>query len=152
MHGTSACAYLAKDTGDQCSPFSDEYFQYISNGTDQVVWVQNGEPLSLWCADEEDGETFRACIQVYDALYNFEQNGVKPVPALATSYEASPDATTWTFHLRQGVKFSDGSAFDANDVVANFDAWWDAKSPDHKGRTGDWTYFTAFFGAQLNDQ
>ncbi len=152
VHGTSACAYLAKDTGDQCSPFSDEYFQYISNGTDQVVWVQNGEPLSLWCADEEDGETFRACIQVYDALYNFEQNGVKPVPALATSYEASPDATTWTFHLRQGVKFSDGSAFDANDVVANFDAWWDAKSPDHKGRTGDWTYFTAFFGAQLNDQ
>ncbi len=152
VHGTSACAYLAKDTGDQCSPFSDEYFQYIANGTNQVVWLQNGEPLSLWCADEEDGETFRACIQIYDALYNYEQNGVKPVPALATSYEASPDATVWTFHLRQGVKFSDGSAFSANDVVANFDAWWDAKNPDHKGRTGNWTYFTSFLGAQLNNQ
>ncbi len=152
VHGTSACAYLAKDQGYQCSPFSDEYFQYISNGTDQIVWIQNAEPLSLWCADEEDGETFRACIQVYDSLYNFEQNGTKAVPGLATSYEASPDATVWTFHLRQGVKFSDGSAFNANDVVANFDAWWDAKSPNHKGRTGNWTYFGSFFGAHLNSK
>lgn len=152
VHGTSACAYLAKDTGDQCHPFSDEYFQYISNGTDQVVWLQNAEPLSAWCADEEDGETFRLCINVYDALYNYEQNGVKPVPGLATSYDASTDAMTWTFHLRQNVKFSDGSAFTANDVVSNFDAWWDAKNPSHKGRTGNWTYFTSFFGAQLNNQ
>lgn len=152
VHGTSACAALAKDKGNQCSPYSDEYFQYIDNGTDQVVWVQNGEPLSLWCADEEDGETFRACIQIYDALYNYEQNGTKAVPGLATSYDVNSDATVWTFHLRQGVKFSDGSAFNANDVVANFDAWWDAKSPDHKGRTGNWTYFGAFFGSQLNAQ
>lgn len=152
VHGNSACVYLAKVTGAQCSPFTDEYFQYISNGTDQVVWLQNSEPGSLWCADEEDGETFRACINVYDALYNYEQNGVNPVPGLATSYEASPDATVWTFHLRQNVKFSDGSAFNANDVVANFDAWWDAKSPNHKGRTGNWTYFLSFLGAQLNNQ
>jgi peptide/nickel transport system substrate-binding protein len=152
VHGTSACVYPAKVTGAQCSPFSDEYFQYISNGTDKVVWLQGAEPLSAWCADEEDGETFRLCIQVYDALYNYEQNGVKAVPGLATSYDASPDATVWTFHLRQGVKFSDGSAFDANDVVANFNAWWDAKNPAHKGRTGDWTYFGSFLGAQLNAQ
>ncbi len=151
-HAASACAYKASVKGQQCSPLTDEYFQYMDNGTDQVVWVQNGEPASLWCADEEDGETFRACIQVYDALYNYEQNGTKPVPALATSYEANSDATMWTFHLRQGVKFSDGSAFDANDVVASFDAWWDAKSPNHKGRTGNWTYFLTFFGAQLNSQ
>ncbi|HEX9074521.1 MAG TPA: ABC transporter substrate-binding protein, partial [Anaerolineae bacterium] len=104
----------------------------------------------LWCADEEDGETFRACIQIYDALYNYEQNGTKAVPGLATSYEASPDATIWTFHLRTGVKFSDGTAFSANDVVANFDAWWDVKSPNHKGRTTNWTYFGSFFGSQLN--
>ncbi len=152
VHGTSACAYTSKVQGLQCSPLSDEYFQYLSNGTDQIVWVQNAEPLSMWCADEEDGETFRACIQIYDALYNYEQNGTKPVPALATSFQVSPDASTWTFKLRPGVKFSDGSAFSANDVVANFDAWWDAKSPNHKGRTADWTYFGSFFGAQLNSK
>jgi peptide/nickel transport system substrate-binding protein len=150
-HATSACAYKASVTGAQCSPLTDELFQYINNGTDQVVFVGNAEPLSMWCADEEDGETFRLCIQIYDSLYNYEQNGVKPVPGLATSYEASPDATVWTFHLRPNVKFSDGSVFSANDVVANFDAWWDAKSPNHKGRTGNWTYFQSFFGAQLNN-
>lgn len=151
-HATSACAYKASVKGQQCSPLTDEYFQYIDNGSDQVVWVQNGEPASLWCADEEDGETFRACIQVYDSLYNYEQNGTDPVPALATSYEANADATVWTFHLRPNVKFSDGSAFSANDVVASFDAWWDAKSPNHKGHVGNWTYFGTFFGAQLNNQ
>lgn len=104
----------------------------------------------MWCADEEDGETFRACIQVMDSLYIYDQNGTKPVPALATSYEASPDGKVWTFHLRTGVKFSDGSAFDANDVVSNFNAWWDVNSPNHKGRIGNWTYFLSFFGAQLN--
>ncbi len=149
-HATSACAYLAKVQGDQCSALTDELFQYISNGTNQVVWIQNAEPLSMWCADEEDGETFRACIQVYDSLYNYEQNGTKAIPGLATSYTSSPDATVWTFKLRQGVKFSDGSAFTANDVVASYDAWWDVKSPNHKGRTGNWTYFGSFFGAQLN--
>jgi ABC-type transport system substrate-binding protein len=151
-HATSACAYKATVTGAQCSPLTDEYFQYLSNGTDQVVFVGNAEPLSLWSADENDGETLRATLQVYDSLYNYEQNGTKLVPALATSYEANTDATVWTFHLRQGVKFSDGSPFSANDVIASFDAWWDNKSPNHKGRTGDWVYFTSFFGALLNQQ
>ncbi len=47
MHGISACAYVAQDTVDQGSPYRDEYFQYISNGPDPIVWVQNAEPLSL---------------------------------------------------------------------------------------------------------
>lgn len=151
-HATSACAYKASVTGDQCSPLTDEYFQYINNGQDQVVFIGNAEPLSMYCADENDGETLRACLQVFDALYNYEPNGSKLVPGLATSYEANTDATQWTFHLRPNVKFSDGSPFTANDVVASFDAWWDAKSPNHKGRTGDWVYFTSFFGALLNQQ
>ena len=39
---------------------------------------------------------------------------------------------------------------DANDVVASFVSQWDAKDPKHKGRTGTFEYFGAFFGKNLN--
>ncbi len=57
------------------------------------------------------------------ALYNrlVDLNGAfEVVPELAESWEASDGGKTWTFHLRQGVKFHDGSDFDANDVVYTF--------------------------------
>jgi len=41
-------------------------------------------------------------------------------PDLATSWEASEDLKTWTFHLRPGVKFHDGKPFDASDVVFTY--------------------------------
>ena len=41
----------------------------------------------------------------------------KPSPDLAVSWSASPDATEWTFKLREGVRFHDGSNFEAADVV-----------------------------------
>jgi len=56
----------------------------------------------------------------------------------------------WTFHLREGVTFHDGSTFDANDVVMSYGVQWDAGSPLHTGRVGDFTYFNADFGAFLN--
>ncbi|WP_144122955.1 ABC transporter substrate-binding protein [Catellatospora sichuanensis] len=55
---------------------------------------------------------------LYDTLLTFEGSDVgKLVPRLAESYEASADAKTFTFKLRQGVKFSDGTPLTADDVV-----------------------------------
>ena len=52
------------------------------------------------------------------------------VPGLATSWDISPDGTVYTFKLRQGVKFHDGTPFDAAAVKFNFDRFWDESSPD----------------------
>ncbi|WP_042337409.1 glutathione ABC transporter substrate-binding protein GsiB [Paraburkholderia ferrariae] len=56
----------------------------------------------------------------YQGLFGFDKD-MKLVNVLATSYEASPDARVYTFKLRQGVKFQDGTDFNAAAVKANFD-------------------------------
>jgi peptide/nickel transport system substrate-binding protein len=119
-------------------------------GQDTFVWMQNAEPISLYCPDETDGESLRACEQVNESLLAYEVGGTKVVPSLAEKCEPNTELTEWTCTLRQGVKFHDGSAFDANDVVASFMAYWDAANPLHKGNTGAFTYFSALFGAFLN--
>jgi ABC-type transport system substrate-binding protein len=149
-HGGSSTVYQANVVGAHASPLGNEVFSVVSNGTDTFVWMQNGEPASLWCSDESDGETLRACEQVYESLLAFSVGGAEIVPGLAESYTANADLTEFTFALREGVKFHNGADFDANDVVASFAAQWDAASPNHVGRTGTFEYFGAFFGAFLN--
>jgi len=57
---------------------------------------------------------------VYEPLVSY-QDGGKIKPNLATSWEISEDGKVYTFHLRKGVKFSDGTDFNAEIVKKNFD-------------------------------
>ena len=79
----------------------------------------------------------------------YKPGGTDVVPGLATGCTPNTDLTVWTCTLRT-AKFSDGTDVTANDVVATYSAQWDAADPLHVGRTGDFTYFSAFFNAFLN--
>ena len=150
-HGGSAVAYKATVEGAHASPLGNENFAVMGiPGQDTFVWMQNAEPISLYCADETDGESLRACEQVTQSLLSYETGGTAVEPALAESYEANDDLTEWTFHLRQGVKFHDGSDLDANDVVKSLGIQWDAADPLHTGNTGGFTYWSGLFGPFLN--
>ncbi|MCX6048573.1 MAG: ABC transporter substrate-binding protein, partial [Chloroflexi bacterium] len=56
-------------------------------------------------------------LNLYELLYRVNRDGTKLEPSAAKSYETSPDLKVWTFHLRDDLKFSDGSPITAEDVV-----------------------------------
>ncbi len=150
-HGVNYIVYKATVENAEASPLADEQFQLMDvPGQDQFVWIQNGEPINLYCNDETDGETFRACYHIFDSLYWYKPGTAELAPSAAESYEANADLTEWTFKLRQNNKFSDGTAMDANDVVLTFVVMWDAANPLHTGNTGVFEYFSGFFAKQLN--
>ena len=146
-HGGSATVFQAGLEGAHSSPLSNESMAVIAPGDDdQLVWVQNGEPGGLYCADESDGEALRVCEQIKESLYAYEVGGTEAIPALAEECAPNDDLSEWTCTLREGVTFHDGSTFDANDVVLSYAVQWDEAHPLHVGRDGSFTYFGALWG------
>jgi len=62
-----------------------------------------------------------AMANVYEGLLVYTGGNPEVKPSLATSYDATPDGLTWTFKLREGVKFHDGTPFNATAVKYSFD-------------------------------
>jgi peptide/nickel transport system substrate-binding protein len=153
VHGGSATAWRADVQGSLSSPLGNEILGTMTPGDrQQIVFMQNGEPGGLYCADETDGEALRVCEQILESLYQYEAGGTATQPALAESCTPNTELTTWTCKLKSGIKFADGATLDADDVVTSFGIQWDAADPLHKGRTGDFTYFSALFGGFLHPE
>jgi ABC-type transport system substrate-binding protein len=150
-HAASAMAWKADVKNVKASPLGNDVFSVMDPaGRPQIVFQQNAETSGLYCGDESDGDSLRNCEQVYEPLYGYEVGGTKTVPVLATSCDPNTDGTVWTCKLRDGVKFQDGSAFGADDVVASFAAQWDTKNKNHVGNAGTFDYFPALWGGFLN--
>src|SRR5437016_6461382 len=67
------------------------------------------------------GPHYRVFVNTYEGLIGYERGTAKVVPSLAQSWTASPDLTTYTFKLRPGVQFHDGTTLDAEAVKLSFD-------------------------------
>jgi len=149
-HGAAAHAALASLQGAYYPPFGAPQFNYLDNGTDSLVFVQNAEPISLDCADETDGESLTACQQVVETLLEYGKDSGATFPELATACVSNADSTVWTCTLRDGVKFHDGSDFDADDVVASWARGLDASNPYHVGNTGSFDYYGYLWDSFMN--
>ncbi len=145
-HGAAAEAARADAEGAHTRPFGAVIGSIIDTPDDVFVYMGSAEPISLYCADETDGETFRACGQIVESLLAYGLDSGDTEPALATECTANEDATEWTCALREGVTFHDGSEFDANDVVFQYAVGLDVSNPYHTGNTGVFEYWSYLWG------
>jgi len=149
-NGASASAALATVKNAHFRPFGAPLFAKVDPGKDTFVFMQNAEPISLFCQDESDGESLAPCQQVTETLLAYAIDSGEVVPELATGCTPNEDSTVWTCTLREGVTFHDGTKFDANDVVASWAAGIDAANPNHIGNTGSFTYYGYLWDGLMN--
>ncbi|MEU5692029.1 ABC transporter substrate-binding protein [Actinosynnema sp. NPDC020468] len=93
------------------------------------VFAAASDPVALDPAFISDGESTRVANQIFEGLVSVKPGTAEPAPGLATSWTQSDDGRSYTFQLRKGVQFSDGTPFDAAAVCFNFERWHNWTGP-----------------------
>jgi peptide/nickel transport system substrate-binding protein len=106
-----------------------------------LVFAQGQETVGLDAHIITDGFSANNTSNLYDTLVRFRADGTAVEPSLAESWTASPDGLVWTFKLRKGVKFHDGTPFDAEAVKFNVERQVNPKHTYHHG-SFDYAGFT----------
>ncbi|MBN9022749.1 MAG: ABC transporter substrate-binding protein [Rhizobiales bacterium] len=96
-----------------------------------LIVGQIAEPKSLDPSVDTAVNDFRILMNMYDGLVRYRDGTLEPEPALAESWDISEDGLTYTFHLREGVTFHDGTPFNAEAVKFTFDRMLDESHPFH---------------------
>jgi peptide/nickel transport system substrate-binding protein len=90
------------------------------------------DAISLDPARVTDNESAEVCEQIYEALLHYRPGSNRIEPGLAERWEMSADGRQWTFHLRRGVRFHDGTPLDAEAVVFSLERQRDPDHPFHQ--------------------
>lgn len=132
----SACALPSPSTGSALSTLPEASESADESGARGILRVPHF--LSRGGAESLDpaspSEFSYANYLLYDRLVTLDDNDV-PAPELATAWVANEDATEWTFTLREGVTFHDGSTFDSSDVAYTFAHILDPATESRAART-----------------
>lgn len=116
-----------------------------SSSTPQVlVFGRGADSVSLDPGIVTDGESFKVTQNVFETLLNFGEQDTTINPGLAKEWEVSEDGLIYTFQLQEGVKFHDGTDFNADAVIKNINRW-------KGGKEEDFYYFNSMFKAEGED-
>jgi len=106
--------------------------QRLQRDPDTLIVGRPTDAIYLDPARPSDNESVEVVEQIYDKLLRNDPGSNEIVPALATRYEVSKNGREWTFYLRHGVKFHDGTRFDADAVVFSIERQRDPRHPYHR--------------------
>jgi len=115
----------------------------IASAKGTLVYGSSGDASRLDPGDVTDGESIQRMDNIFEGLLEYEAGTTDIKPCLATSWEASTDGTEIVFKLRKGVKFHDGTDFNADAVVFSFARQYDTTNPYHQ--YGEWAYWGYMF-------
>jgi dipeptide transport system substrate-binding protein len=121
----------------------------FAHAASNLVFCSEGSPAGFDPALYTSGTDFDASAEtIFNRLSQFERGGTAVIPGLATSWDISEDALTYTFHLREGVKFhttdyfKPSREFNADDVLFTFNRMIDKNMPFRKAYPTEFPYFT----------
>ena len=117
-----------------------------SSGGGILIYARGGDSTALDPAITTEGESFIVTDQIYETLINYGEDNTEIEPGLAESWEISDDNLTYTFKLREGIKFHDGTDFNAEAVVKNFERWSQSKDE------AKFAYYPSMFGGFEGDE
>jgi peptide/nickel transport system substrate-binding protein len=86
---------------------------------------------------------------IYDSLVRYKSGTTEVVPGVAEKWDVSADGLTYTFHLKHGIKFSDGTPLDAKAVIWNVDRQLNKNNPQYIYNTGTVEGYTEFTYGEL---
>ncbi len=119
--------------------------------SDTLVFGASAEPTTLDSPFITDGESLRASYQINENLVAQVPGTTTLAPALATAWKVSSSGKTYTFTLRRGVTFHDGTPFNAAAVCANFDRWYNFKGAQANA-SASYYYNVIFTGFKTKDR
>ena len=94
------------------------------------IWARGSDAHKLDPADVDDGESVNTVSQIFEGLVRFKSGTLEIEPWLAKSYTISEDGKAYTFTLREGVCFHDGTPLNAETALFSFQRQMD---PNHLG-------------------
>ena len=103
---------------------------------DTIIYAQGADPRGLDPALIDDGESAKIVVNIYEGLLKYNKDSTNVEPSLAESWDTSSDGLTYTFHLRKGVKFHDGTDFNAEAVKFNIDRQLEPNVTEDMGYAG----------------
>ena len=109
-----------------------------------LVVARVKDVVGLDPSHQDDGNSLTTTALVFQNLVRFKPGSFQVEPGIARSWKSGADGKTWTFDLRPGLRFSDGTPLDAAAVKFNFDRWRRASDPTHGSFA--YPYWTDMFG------
>lgn len=98
-----------------------------SGGSNTLVVGRGGDSVALDASVVTDGESAKVAHQITETLLKYKEGTTEVIPGLAELPEVAPDGLKYTFKLHKGIKFHDGTDFNAEAVVFNFNRWSNPK-------------------------
>jgi dipeptide transport system substrate-binding protein len=112
-----------------------------------VTFCSEADPESFYTGASITGPSLDVSHQIYDTLVQYGQGSTQVASSLAKKWNVSADGTTYTFHLRDGVKwhananFKPSRDFNADDVVFSIERQWKEDHPYNKVTSANHTAF-----------